>query len=60
MARTLGLGWLMMVGLLTGCDVYDRPNRPLPPLKATLLDGRPVASYLQPGQPTVINLWVPG
>lgn len=47
--------------LVAGCDVYDRPNRPIPPeFKARLLDGTVVDRQTFQDKPWVVNVWVPG
>ncbi|MHB8872330.1 MAG: hypothetical protein ACYC8T_01460 [Myxococcaceae bacterium] len=44
-----------------GCDVYDRPNRPVPgDFRARLLDGTVVDRQTFDGKPWVVNVWVPG
>jgi hypothetical protein len=46
---------------LAGCgDDFARPNRPLPELTGTFLDGRPLTRAALVGKPYVLNLWVPG
>ena len=54
--------WLVpLLGGLTGCDVYDRPHRPVPAtFRAVGLDGVEVTAQTLRGKPWVINLWVPG
>ena len=47
--------------LLAGCDVYDRPRRPLPEsLTFRTLEGATVSRAELLGKPWVINVWVPG
>ena len=62
-----GLGFLaraaalLSVLLLSGCEYYDKPNRPLPAnLSLTTLDGATLTREELVGKPWVINLWVPG
>ncbi len=44
-----------------GCDVYDRPRRPLPAdFLVTTLDGQVLTPEAMRGAPWVINIWVPG
>ncbi len=54
---------VMVTGLtgLTGCDVYDRPRRPLPQdFQVTTLQGEVLTPESMRGTPWVINIWVPG
>lgn len=54
---------LILLGtlVLASCEHVDRPNRPLPDIKAARLDG---GGRIDPdalrGKPWLINLWVPG
>lgn len=46
---------------VSGCDVYDRPRRPLPAnFEVHTLDGRVLTPKELRGKPWVINIWVPG
>ena len=46
--------------LVTGCDSYERPNRPLPStFLARTLDGALVSPSELRGKPWVVNLWLP-
>lgn len=45
----------------TGCDVYEKPNKPLPAdFEVTTLDGQVLKREYFLGKPWVINIWVPG
>ncbi len=46
--------------LLLGCEPVSRPNRPLPAIEGTYLDGRALSKASLAGKPWVVNLWVPG
>ena len=46
---------------VAGCDVYDRPRRPLPDsFQVVTLDGQTLTPKELKGRPWVINIWVPG
>ena len=52
---------LMTLVLVAGCDVYSRPNRPIPAdFKARLLDGTAINRDSFRDKPWVVNVWVPG
>ena len=51
---------LALLGLV-GCDVYERPNRPVPEwFRATTLDGEVIDRAALEGKPWIINIWIPG
>lgn len=52
--------WMVLVVLLFACERYAEPNTPLPPLKVTHTDGRPLDLAAYRGRPLVLNLWLPG
>ncbi len=56
---TLALGvWVLSAA---GCDVYDRPRRPLPEdFRVVTLEGETLTRADLKGRPWVINIWVPG
>ena len=46
---------------LSGCEVVDRPNRPVPSeFSATMLDGGLIGRGELKGHPWVVNFWLPG
>lgn len=50
-----------VLAILTGCEYYERPNRPLPrDFSATTLAGQALRGSDLRGKPWVIALWVPG
>ena len=52
---------LMLLMLLTGCDYYAKPNRPVPEqFEAMFLDGGVLNRFVLSGKPWVISIWVPG
>ena len=52
---------LMLIMLLTGCDYYAKPNRPVPEqFEAMFLDGGVLNRFVLSGKPWVISIWVPG
>lgn len=51
---------LLLPLILVACERVDRPNRPLPEIKAERLDGTKVDRDALIGKPWLINLWVPG
>jgi hypothetical protein len=54
------LSTLLLVVLAPGCDVYERPNRPVPDsFQAHFLDGAPLDAQTLQGRPWVVALWVP-
>ena len=57
----LPLPALALLVALAGCsEPYTRPDRPLPAVTGTYLDGRPLTRDDLLGKPWLINLWVPG
>ncbi len=51
----------MLLMLLTGCDYYAKPNRPVPEqFEAKFLDGGVLDRSVLSGKPWVISIWVPG
>ncbi|WNG58512.1 hypothetical protein F0U59_30030 [Archangium gephyra] len=59
--RAFGRLLLGLCVLASGCDVYDKPHRPVPDtFKAHFADGTPLDRQALMGRPWVINLWVPG
>jgi hypothetical protein len=53
----------LLIALLatTGCEVVDRPNKPIPhSFEAVTLAGRKLHRKDLVGRPLVISLWVPG
>jgi thiol-disulfide isomerase/thioredoxin len=60
MERARSLGVIAILVGVAGCDVYGTPDRPLPDIKATMLDGRSMPADMFEGKPWVINVWVPG
>ena len=52
---------LASLGLLgTGCEYYEKPNRPMPDLGLVALDGTPITLESMKGTAWVINIWLPG
>ncbi len=51
---------LLLLTAATGCERYDRRDRPLPDLSLQALDGREFKASELRGKPWVINVWVPG
>lgn len=59
--RRLPVALALSLLALAGCsEPYARPNRPLPAVTGTYLDGRPLTRDDLLGKPWLINLWVPG
>ena len=51
----------MLLMLLTGCDYYAKPNRPVPEqFEAMFLDGGVLNRFVLSGKPWVISIWGPG
>ena len=51
----------MLMMLLTGCDYYAKPHRPVPEqFEAVFLDGGVLNRFVLSGKPWVISIWVPG
>lgn len=58
-ARSLAAAAALLA--VAGCDVYDKPNRPVPDdLEFRTLDGEKLRRSDLVGKPWVINIWVPG
>jgi thiol-disulfide isomerase/thioredoxin len=53
--------WLALLAVfLAACDNVSRPNRPLPAISATGLDGAAWTRDSFSGKPWVVNVWMPG
>lgn len=51
---------LLLLVTVTGCERYDRRDRPLPDLSMQALDGHEFRASELRGKPWVVNVWVPG
>lgn len=52
---------LLLIPLLSACEVYDKPRRPVGEnFRARTLDGEVVDASTLRGRPWVVNVWVPG
>ncbi|NMO15190.1 hypothetical protein HPC49_01295 [Pyxidicoccus fallax] len=52
---------LVILAALLGCDVYDRPRRPVgEAFQARALDGAVIDKAVLRGTPWAVNVWVPG
>lgn len=52
---------LAMLLVLAGCEVYDRPRRPVgDAFQARTLEGEVIDRFRLRGSPWAVNVWVPG